>query len=121
MCRKKFDLRYIERNDIEKNPAYAWGQMYLCLCLHCSKDYISLRNNDVVWGNFIDKIMSANVLGNGVIEIPIADRTIAFTATHLAEVQEIFKAQGWGDKAPKRKPRLGKSEGDEENSDIDHL
>lgn len=117
MCQKKFDIRYIERNDIEKNPAYAWEQMYLCLCLHCSKDYILLRHNDVVWGNFIDKIMSANVLENGVIEIPIADRTIAFTATHLAEVQEIFKAQGWGDKAPKRKPIIGQSEENEEDPD----
>lgn len=117
MCQEKFDFRYIERNDIEKNPAYAWEQMYLCLCLHCSKDYILLRHNDVVWGNFIDQIMSANVLENGVIEIPIADRTIAFTATHLAEVQEIFKAQGWGASAPKRKPIMGQSEESEVASD----
>ena len=118
MCQKKFQFRYIERNDIEKNPAYAWKQMYLCLCLHCSKDYISLRHNDVVWKNFIDQIMSANVLENGVIEIPIADRTIAFTAMHLAEVQEIFKAQGYGNNAPQRKPILGRTIEDEDVNSI---
>ncbi len=37
------------------------------------------------------------------------DETITFTATHLAEIQEIFKNQGWGAKAPKRKPVLGNS------------
>ena len=119
MCQKKFDRRYIEMNKIEKNPSYAWEQMYFSLCVHCSKDYILLRHSDVVWKNFISQIVSANVMESGVVEIPIADRIIAFTATHLAEIQEIFDAQGWGVTAPKRKPIMGKSEADEGSTDSD--
>lgn len=120
MCGEKFDFRYIERNSIEKNPAYAWEQMYLTLCLHCSKDYILLRNNEIVWRKFIDEIMSANAMEVGAIDIPIADRTIRFTATHLAEIQEVFKIQGWGKNAPKREPKLGKSEENEDGIDTDN-
>ena len=93
--------------------------MYLSLCLRCSKDYILLRNNEVVWRKFIDEIMSADAAEDGAIDISIDDRTISFTATHLAEIQEIFKTQGWGKNAPKREPKLGRSEGNEDGVDSD--
>ena len=32
----------------------------------------------------------------------------AYFITHIAEVQEILKTQGWGRKSPKRVPKLGK-------------
>ncbi len=113
-CKRVIPLRYIERNDIEKNPVYAWEQMYLSLCLNCSKDYILLRNNDIIWERFVREIMRANVLSGGVIDVPIGSDGIFFTATHLAEVQEIFKNEGWGANAPKRRPKLGTSADDEE-------
>lgn len=113
MCKRLTPHRYIERNDIERNPAYAWKQMYLNLCLNCSKDYKLLRNNEVIWQQFLSNIMRINPMTDGVFEVPIGGASITFTATHLAEVQEIFKTEGWGDKAPKRKPILGKSEKDE--------
>ena len=119
MCKKKYNNKYIERNNIEKLPAYAWSQMYLNLCLTCSKDYIELRNNDALWGQFIAGIMKTNPLSADHFDIRIGDSTITFTATHLAEVQEILKQEGWGNKAPKRKPKLGKSTGDELVSDKD--
>lgn len=50
-----------------------------------------------------------------IIEIPIASSTITFTGTHLAEIQEIFNFQGWGENAPKRNPILGNSDGGEED------
>ena len=109
MCRQKVHKKYIERNDIEKAPAYAWNQMYLNLCLTCSKDYISMRYNDIVWGEFINAIMAVKPSTAGKFEVPIGNSTITFTATHIAEVQEILKTQGWGKKAPKRVPKLGKS------------
>ncbi len=114
MCKGLYYTKYIERNEIEKNPAFAWNQMYLSLCLTCSKDYTLLRYNDVIWGQFIRTIMTTDVSTSGAHEIPIGDQTITFTATHLAEVQEIFKNQGWGKDAPSRKPQLGKSVDDEE-------
>ena len=113
MCQRLYPLKYIERNDIERNPAYAWEQMYLNLCLTCSKDYILLRHNELLWQQFINNLMKVNVLSGGMFEIPIGNETIAFTATHLAEIQEIFKNEGWGDHAPKRKPVKGKSIDDE--------
>ena len=116
MCKRKYKQKYIERNDIEKNPAYAWEQMHLSLCLHCSKDYVYLRNNNVLWNQFINRIMQENVMKPGSHDITIGDRTISFTATHLAEIQEIFKSEGWGDDAPKRKSKLGKTV-DTEDSD----
>lgn len=117
MCKKKVHKRYIERNDIEKTPAYAWNQMYLNLCLTCSKDYLDLRHNDIIWNNFISCIMRTNVTTSGRYDIPIGDKIISFTATHLAEVQEIFKAQGWPDRTPKRIPKLGKSVEDQTESE----
>ena len=37
------------------------------------------------------------------------DYGYAYFITHIAEVQEILKTQGWGRKSPKRVPKLGKS------------
>ena len=116
MCKKLVSRRYIERNDVEKNPVYAWEQMYLSLCLNCSKDYKLLRNNEIIWEQFVRSIMGANPLSDGVFEISIGGESVTFTATHLAEIQEIFRKEGWGDKAPKRKPVLGNSESDEDES-----
>ena len=113
MCRRVFPTRYIERNDIERNPVYAWDQMYLNLCLNCSKDYILLRYNDVIWQQFIDNIMAADIRSEGSIDVPIGTGSITFTATHLAEVQEIFRNEGWGDSAPRRIPTKGSSIEDE--------
>ena len=113
MCRSLVPRIYIERNDIEKNPAYAWDQMYLSLCLECSKDYKLLRNNGTLWQQFLRRIMRADPFNAGAVEISIGGKSVTFTATHLAEVQEIFRNEGWGEKAPRRKPVLGKSESDE--------
>lgn len=93
MCRSLVKKTYIERNDIQKNPKYGWNQMYLSLCLNCSKDYIYLRNNPTVWRNFVEELINTDISNQSAIEIEIGDRTITFTATHLAEVQEIFKME----------------------------
>lgn len=93
MCGKPIKDAYIERSDIQIQPKYAWSQMYLNLCLTCSKDYIYLRNNQVAWQNFVKAIKKADVSKGDNIEIPIGDKTITFTATHLAEIQEIFRLE----------------------------
>ena len=92
------------------DPAYAWEQMYLNLCLTCSKDYTLLRNNDAIWQQFVENIIYADVLSGGNVDIPIGAGSITFTATHLAEIQEIFKNEGWGSNAPRRNPIMGTSE-----------
>jgi hypothetical protein len=90
MCQHMVSKNYIERNDIQREPKYGWGQMYLSLCLTCSKDFVLLRNNKTVWQRFIEATKTANVENCGNLEIEIGDKTIAFTATHLAEIQEIL-------------------------------
>ena len=95
MCEELFDRRYIERNDIQKKPKFAWEQMYLCLCLTCSKDYILLRNNKTIWERFIDDIKNADVEGEENVQIEIGgEKTIIFTGTHIAEIQAIFDILG---------------------------
>jgi hypothetical protein len=90
MCQHMVSKNYIERNDIQREPKYGWSQMYLSLCLTCSKDFVLLRNNKTVWQRFIEATKTANVENCGNLEIEIGDKTIAFTATHLAEIQEIL-------------------------------
>lgn len=90
MCQRLVSKNYIERNDVQREPKYGWSQMYLSMCLTCSKDFVLLRNNRAVWERFIQEIKDADVGNCSNVEIAIGDRTIAFTATHLAEIQEIL-------------------------------
>jgi len=88
MCQEIVPKIYIEKNNVQKNPKYGWEQMYLSLCLKCSKDFILLRNIDSVWNDFIARILTQNVEN---VEIPIGDKRITFTATHLAEIQTTLQ------------------------------
>ena len=93
MCQKIVPKTHIERNDVQKQPKYGWDQMYLSLCLNCSKDYILLRNNNAVWEKFITNILEANVEDEETIWVPIGNKELAFTAVHLAEIQAIFELE----------------------------
>ncbi len=93
MCQKRVPKTYIERNDIQRLPKYGWEQMYLSLCLSCSKDYILLRNNNSVWEKFIRNILDADIDDEENIEVEIGNRTLVFTATHLAEIQTILELE----------------------------
>ena len=88
MCQEIVPKIYIEKNNVQKNPKYGWEQMYLSLCLKCSKDFILLRNIDSVWNDFIARILTQNVEN---VEISIGDKRITFTATHLAEIQTTLQ------------------------------
>lgn len=93
MCQRAVNNKYIERNVLQKEPDFAWEQMYLSLCLNCSKDYVLLRNNTQIWNRFYDAMLDADVEEDEVVEIQMADKSIIFTATHLAEIQEILNAE----------------------------
>lgn len=77
---------YLERDEIMQ-------QMYLSLCLNCSKDYILLRNNHAVWKKFINSILGEDVEDEETVWIPIGNRELAFTAIHLAEIQAILELE----------------------------
>jgi hypothetical protein len=93
MCQKIVPKTHIERNDVQKQPTYGWDQMYLSLCLNCSKDYILLRNNNAVWEKFIDSIIETDVEDEETVRVPIGNKELAFTAVHLAEIQTIFELE----------------------------
>ena len=93
MCRRIVPKIYIERNDVQRLPKYAWEQMYLSLCLNCSKDYILLRKNKSVWEDFIRNILNEDIDDEENIEVDIGNKTLTFTATHLAEIQTILELE----------------------------
>ena len=93
MCGKRLLEKYIERNSVQKNPQYGWKQVYLSLCLKCSKDYTLLRNDDTVWEQFINCICAADIEDKETIEIPIGDKELTFTAVHLAEIQTVLELE----------------------------
>ena len=94
MCKRKNVEKYMRHFSVQVHPKYGWEQTYLSLCMQCGSDYGKLRNNKDARREFLKKLKSATIATDDeVIEIPIGDRTITFTATHLAEIQEIFKVE----------------------------
>ena len=57
-------------------------------------DYEISRNNKTIWKSFISDIMSVNPLNSGLYQIPLGNKEVYFTATHIAEVQEIIRVEG---------------------------
>ncbi len=99
MCGRKVYEAYIERNDVQVRPKYGWEQMYLSLCPTCSKDYIFLRNNKNIWNEFVSEIFDTDIdEDDETIDVSIGERTITFTATHLAEIQEIMELESRDDR-----------------------
>lgn len=93
MCQKTVLKKYIERNNVQDDPQYGWKQMYLNLCLKCSKDYIYLRNNHTEWNKFIKSIINEDIGDKETVQIAIGDRELTFTAVHLAEIQTILELE----------------------------
>ena len=91
MCKQTKLDKFMEVNNIELKPRYYWEQTRVALCLECSKIFKGIRENDSVRNRFMEDLMKANAITDMPVEIPIGDRTITFTQTHLAEVQEILK------------------------------
>ena len=114
MCGKITSAHYIEVRSIEREPVYAWPQMNLCLCLNCSKDYVVLRSNNTIWNRFIRDMMDADPRYQHTIKIGDQQK-ITFTATHLAEVQELLKLENYPDHPMQRK-KSGNEETLEEES-----
>ena len=92
MCCKVKDKHYIIVNNIEYLPEYYFTQLRIALCMECSKQFESLRNNEFIRKEFIQNIIDYNIYDESTVNIPIGSfDTIKFTAKHLAEIQEILK------------------------------
>ena len=92
ICKKLMPTQLIEVNNLELEPEYYSPQLRVALCLNCSKYFKSLRASDYKRKAYIEKIKKTDIQNQGNIAISIdTDKAITFTATHLAEIQEILK------------------------------
>ena len=99
MCRKVKPFELMEVNNIIAEPEFFFHQTRVALCLECSKNFeaIRLSNARRKKGGQVDPFLSAirnAVIGTaGHVDVPITkEKAIRFTATHLAEIQEILRA-----------------------------
>lgn len=96
LCRKVKPYDLMEVNNILADPKYFFPQTRIALCLECSKRFEAIRllyaqkskHGD---NPFVAKLKHAQIGSAGYIDIPIGKETIRFTATHLAEIQEILR------------------------------
>ena len=62
------------------------------LCLECSKRFEALREKRDIREGYLKAIRNADISNEGIVEIPVGgEQALTFTATHLAEVQELLK------------------------------
>lgn len=96
-CRRLKPRRFIEVNNIEKEPEYYWKEMRIALCLECSKRFKEIRRNDDCYKEFLEEILSKDLHeGKGAVEVKIGykeNQNIKFSRQHLAEIQEILRLQ----------------------------
>lgn len=92
MCHKLKPYMLMEVNNLELNPKYYFHQTRVALCLECSKRFESLRGKDSIRKNYLRAIRGTKITSEGKLEIPVGhEDTLTFTATHIAEIQEILK------------------------------
>ena len=92
MCLKPKPYMLMEVNNLELKPKYYFHQTRVALCLECSKRFEALRDKDNIREGYLKAIRNATISTEGKVQIPVGhEDTLTFTATHLAEVQELLK------------------------------
>ena len=91
MCGSIKPHMLMEVNNIELKPKYYFPQTRVALCLDCSKRFESMRQDANKRETFLDQIKCTVITKEGKLSIPFGNEHLTFTATHLAEVQEILK------------------------------
>ncbi len=92
MCHKLKPYMLMEVNNLELNPKYYFHQTRVALCLECSKRFEVLRGKESIRKNYLRAIRDTKITSEGKLEIQVGhEETLTFTATHLAEIQEILK------------------------------
>ena len=97
MCRKVKPYELMEVNNLIADPEYFFHQTRVALCLECSKSFEAIRTANALKRKSgmddpaLSYIWGVSIGTAGYIDVPITkDKTIRFTATHLAEIQEIL-------------------------------
>jgi hypothetical protein len=92
MCCESKDWLLLEVNNLELRPQYYFPQTRVVLCLECSKRFEALRSNETIRKAYLKAICDADTSEGGTVEVDVGhEDTLTFTATHLAEVQELLK------------------------------
>ncbi len=95
MCGNVKSKRLIEVNNIDIEPKYYFPQLRVVLCLECSKRFEYKRKNERIRKEYLAFIRNTEIGDQGTVDIPIDPEEdgnkIRFTATHLAEIQEILR------------------------------
>ena len=97
MCRKVKPYELMEVNNIIAAPRYFFPQTRVALCLECSKKFEAIRFANAPKGKrcredpFVAALKAARIAG-GCVDVAIGKESIRFTATHLAEIQEILRS-----------------------------
>lgn len=99
MCRKVKPYDFMEVNNILYEPEFYFHQTRVALCLECSKRFEAIRFSNAqrrkqgTEDPFVGALKQVAIGNGGTVDIPIGkDEHIRFTATHLAEIQEILRA-----------------------------
>lgn len=102
MCYKVKPYEFMEVNSIIAEPEYFFHQTRVALCLECSKKFEAIRRSNASLQKngekdpFLTAIRNTNVGNAGYVDVPVTSttgKTIRFTATHLAEIQEILRSK----------------------------
>lgn len=91
MCLTPKSVNFIEVNNIQVKPKYYWAELRISLCLECSKKFEAMRANESFYRRFLEALKCADVFEDDSIEVEIANESITFTPTHLAEIQDILR------------------------------
>lgn len=92
MCQKIKPHKLMEVNNLEIRPKYYFHQTRVALCLECSKRFEAMREDARIRDSYLETIKNTSIANQGSITIPIhGSDSLKFTATHLAEIQEILK------------------------------
>ena len=92
MCLRPKPYMLMEVNNLELKPKYYFHQTRVALCLECSKRFEALREKNSIREEYLKAIRNVNISNEGKVVIAVGhEDTLTFTATHLAEVQEILK------------------------------
>ena len=98
MCRKVKPYDLMEVNNIIATPKYFFPQTRVALCLECSKRFEAMRSANAQRSkhggkdSFISAIKQTKIGSNGCVDVSIGKESTRFTATHLAEIQEILRS-----------------------------
>ena len=98
ICKKAYPNEFTECHRLELRPKYAWNETNVNLCYSCTTKFDNFKKKPE-FNKFIEDILAIDDYDEGAIDIPFEyDKSISFTAKHLAEIQIILRLEGYPDK-----------------------